>query len=232
MQGYFIHLHKIRPLFVQDCIDTSLPFIRLTDKAGYAVDLMQEYKAPALAVVNEGVLAGTISENRLLEADDLCLIESLRDDLISDSIVEGTHLFDVIKKTSEHSSYFMPVINSEKEYIGITTPQKILNILALHSSFMSGGGIIVLELETKDYSLTEISKIVESNGAMILHCMVATSVNQHQMQVSLKVNKNDLKDIQLTFERYRYTVLSVLHQSEYEMQLKERYDSLMRYLEV
>ncbi len=219
-------------MFVQDCIDTSLPFIRLTDKVGYAIDLMQEYKMPALAVVNDGVFTGSITENQLLEVDDLSLIESLQEDLIRDSLKEGTHLFDVIKKTSEHASYFMPVVNSEKEYIGITTPQKILNTLALHSSFMSGGGIIVLELETKDYSLTEISRIVESNGAMILHCMVATSVNQHQMQVSLKVNKNDLKDIQLAFERYRYTVLAVLHQSEYEMQLKERYDSLMRYLEV
>jgi len=52
------------------------------------------------------------------------------------------------------------------------------------------------------------------------------------MQVSLKINKNDLKDIQQSFERYQYTVLAVLHQSEYENQLQERYDSLMRYLEV
>ncbi|MFN8236622.1 MAG: CBS domain-containing protein [Chitinophagales bacterium] len=219
-------------MFVQDCIDTSLPFIRLSDNAGYAIDLMQEYKATALAVVNNGALVGVISEQQLLEVDDQCLIESLQENLTADNITEGTHLFDVVKKTTEHSSYFMPVVNAEKEYMGITTPQKILGTLALHSSFMSGGGIIVLELETKDYSLTEISKIVESNGAMILHCMVATSVNQHQMQVSLKVNKNDLKDIQLAFERYRYTVLAVLHQSEYEVQLKERYDSLMRYLEV
>lgn len=219
-------------MFVQDCIDTSLPFIRLTDDAGYALELMQEYKAPALTVVNEGVFVGIVSENQLLEVDDRCLIENLQENLITDSITEGTHLFDVVKKTTESSSYYMPVINAEKEYMGITTPQKILSTLAMYSSFMSGGGIIVLELETKDYSLTEISKIVESNGAMILHCMVATSTNQHQMQVSLKVNKNDLKDIQLAFERYHYTVLAVLHQSEYEMQLKDRYDSLMRYLEV
>ena len=44
--------------------------------------------------------------------------------------------------------------------------------------------------------------------------------------------KNDLKDIKQSFERYQYNVLAVLHQSEYENQLQERYDSLMRYLEV
>jgi hypothetical protein len=73
---------------------------------------------------------------------------------------------------------------------------------------------------------------VESNNAMILHSMMATSVNQNFIQISLKINKNDLKDIQHTFERYQYNVLAVLHQSEYESQLQERYDSLMKYLEV
>jgi len=65
-----------------------------------------------------------------------------------------------------------------------------------------------------------------------LHSMVTASAEQALIQVSLKINKNDLKEIQASFERYQYTVLAVLHQSEFEQQLQERYDSLMRYLEV
>lgn len=62
--------------------------------------------------------------------------------------------------------------------------------------------------------------------------MVTASAGQALIQVSLKINKNDLKEIQASFERYQYTVLAVFHQSEFEQQLQERYDSLMRYLEV
>ena len=220
-------------MFAQDCIDTSIPFVRLTDTAGYALELMEEYKTDNLAVVDDNaVFAGIISENILLECDDILSIDKLKENLLQHKVFEGTHIFDVLKISVEHSTYFLPVVNSENEYIGITTPKKLLNVLAMNSSLSTNGGIIVLELETKNYSLTEISKIVESNNAMILHSMLATSVNQHQVQVSLKINKNDLKDIQATFERYQYTVLAVLHQSEYETQLKERYDSLMKYLEV
>lgn len=219
-------------MFAQDCIDSSIPYIRLTDTVGYALELMQDYKADNLAVVNNNIFIGIITENFLLELDDLVSVENLQENFHQHKVLEGTHVFDVLKSSVEYATYFLPVVNAENEYIGITTPKKLLNILALNSSLNTSGGIIVLELETKNYSLTEISKIVESNNAMILHSMMATSANQHQMQISLKINRNDLKDIQVSFERYQYTVLAVLHQSEYESQLKERYDSLMKYLEV
>ena len=218
-------------MFAKDCIDTSIPYIRLTDTIGYALELMQEYKVENLAVVENTIFIGAISEILLLECDDLLKIDSIHDRFQQHKTLEETHLFDVLKKSTENSTYFLSVVNSENEFIGITTPQKLLNVLMLNSSLGTSGGIIVLELETKDYSLTEISKIVESNNAMILQSMMTTSVNQHLMQVSLKINKNDLKDIQLTFERYRYTVIAVIHQSEYETQLKERFDGLMKYLE-
>jgi acetoin utilization protein AcuB len=219
-------------MFSQDCIDSSIPFIRPADTAGFALDMMQEYKTEQLAVVSDGNFAGLISEKILMDADDGASISTLQEAFLSIAVTEGTHIFDLLKKSAENSGYHIPVINTENEYMGITSPAKILQTLTQHSSVNTSGGIIVLELETKNYSLTEISRIVESNGAMILHCMMATSVNQHLMQISLKINKNDLKDIQAAFERYHYTVLAVLHQSEYEVQLKERFDSLMKYLEV
>ena len=219
-------------MFAQDCIDTSIPFVRLTDTVGFVLNLMQEYKVQCLAIVEKDLFMGMINENILLESDDTRTIDSFVENFQQLKITEGTHLFDVLKKTTEESTYDLPVVSIDNEYIGITAAKKILNMLVLNSSLISSGGIIVLELEAKDYSLTEISKIVESNSAMILHTMMTTSVNQNYMQISLKINKNDLKDIQMAFERYRYKVIAVLHQSEYEVQLKERFDSLMKYLEV
>lgn len=219
-------------MFAKDCIDTSIPFLRTTDTIGYALELMQEFKIEALAIVQDEKYMGAVTENYLLELEDILTVDALQEHFIQHKALEDMHVFDVLKVATETSFYFLPVVNAENDYVGITTPQKLLQTLSMYSSLSSSGGIIVLELETRNYSLTEISRIVESNNAAILHSMVATSVNQNFMQVSLKINRNDLKEIQLSFERYQYTVLAVLHQSEYEMQLKERYDSLMRYLEV
>lgn len=219
-------------MFAQNCIDNSIPFLRLTDDVGYALELLQEYKTNSLAVIENEVFVGVITESVLLEFDEDVKIQALEENLFQHILLEGTHLFDVLKKITEENSYYFAVINVEKEYLGLTTPQKIIDTFIQFSSIATSGGIIVLELEARNYSLTEISKIVESNNAMILQSTLATSTNQHFVQVSLKINKNDLKDIQATFERYQYNVISVIHQSEYEVQLKERFDSLMRYLEV
>lgn len=219
-------------MFVQNCIDSSVPFLRLHDSAGYALDLMQEYKTTDLAIVENGVFLGTINENLLLECEDVIALNVLEENFSQNVLTEGTHLFDVLKKSTEKNTYFFAVLNTEDEYLGLTTPQKILDTFAQHTSATAAGGIIVLELEARNYSLAEISKIVESNNALILQSTIVTFSNQHLIQISLKINKNDLKDIQLTFERYQYNIVAVYQQSEYEMQLKDRYDSLMRYLEI
>lgn len=220
-------------VFAKDCIDASIPFIRLSDTVGYAIDLMQEYKTDLLAVIEHEKLLGTLSEKQLLEIDDLQNIGKLQTFFLPYKTNENTHIFDVLKSSVEFNTFYIPVVYENDFYIGITTPQKLLQQFVQSSSVATNGGIIILELETKDYSLTEISKIVESNDAVILHSMIAVSTeNAGKIYVSLKINKIDLQAILLTFERYQYQVIAVLHESEYELQLKERYDSLMRYLEV
>ncbi len=219
-------------MFAKDYIDASLPFLRTTDTVEYALDLMQEYKQEALAVVHDNHCIGLLTEHFLLEFDGLMKIENLKEHCIQQQVVETAHIFDVLKLATANTLVCVPVINAEQEYVGIITAQKIMQHFAQDAALENNGGVLVLEMESRDYSLTEISRIVESNNAAILHSMISSIPNQQKLYVSLKINKDDLKDIQLSFERYQYNVIAVIHQSEYEIQLKERYDSLMRYLEV
>ncbi|MEZ5053622.1 MAG: CBS domain-containing protein [Chitinophagales bacterium] len=219
-------------MFAKDYIDTSLPFLRTTDTVEYALDLMQEYKQETLAVVHNNHCIGLLTEHFLLEFDGLMKIENLKEHCIQQQVAETAHIFDVLKLATANTLVCVPVINAEQEYVGIITAQKIMQHFAQDAALENNGGVLVLEMESRDYSLTEISRIVESNNAAILHSMISSIPNQQKLYVSLKINKDDLKDIQLSFERYQYNVIAVIHQSEYEIQLKERYDSLMRYLEV
>lgn len=219
-------------MFAKDCIDASIPYVKPTDSVGFALDMMTENKSMVLPIVKGHKLLGVINENALLEVDDNQLIEYFVQDEEQLHFVEGVHIFDVLKKCAQWSNYYIPVLNSHHHYSGITSPQMILNAYTGYSALNNPGGVIELQMDAKDYSLTEISKIVESNNAMILHSMISTQKESSQIMVAIKINKNDLQDIQATFERFGYHVISVLHHSEFEIQLKERLDSLMRYLEV
>ena len=83
-----------------------------------------------------------------------------------------------------------------------------------------------------DYSLSEIARIVESNDAVILNVVVKQVVAENKLQIILKINKTDLKNIQATFERFEYTVLDIVHESEFDAQMQDRIDNLIKYLEV
>lgn len=219
-------------MYAKDCIDASIPYVKPTDTVGFALDMMQENKCDYLPIVKGKKILGVLNENTLLEVDDTILVETFIQENDTPFLQSGVHVYDVLKKCGQLQLYFMPVLDTQMHYLGMTSPTKILSVYTAYSALNNPGGIIELQMDAKDYSLTEISKIVESNNALILHSMVATQPESTQIIVALKINKNDLQDIQATFERFNYQVLSVLHHSEYELQLKERLDSLMRFLEV
>ena len=57
------------------------------------------------------------------------------------------------------------------------TNRKLLYTIAKSATIQSSGGVIVLEMFSNDYSLTEISSIIESNNAKILSSHVISKPN-------------------------------------------------------
>jgi hypothetical protein len=92
------------------------------------------------------------------------------------------------------------------------------------------GGIIVLELGFKDYSMSQIAQIIESDGAHMLSASVSATGDPQKIELTIKVDKVDLTRILASFYRYSYNVVASYHQSEHSDDLKNRYDSLMHYL--
>jgi hypothetical protein len=100
------------------------------------------------------------------------------------------------------------------------------------ASVCEPGGIVVLEIAERDYSLQQIAGIVESNDARILSVQTASQADSTRMEITLKINKMDLRPIIQTFERYNYLVSASFQEEEYEDSIRERYDSLMNYLKI
>jgi acetoin utilization protein AcuB len=126
----------------------------------------------------------------------------------------------------------MPVVDLKNKIIGFTSANKILKTYSYNNQILLDGGIIILELEPKNYALSEIARIVENNNAVILNTSIHFNNVTKKIEISLKINQIDLKNIQASFERYNYTILKTIHQSEFELQLQDRIDNLLKYLEV
>jgi hypothetical protein len=95
------------------------------------------------------------------------------------------------------------------------------------------GGIIVLELIERDYSLSQIAQIVESNNVKVLSMYITSPAESTKLEVTLKVNTSDLISVIRTFERYNYEVKSwVTTNDSMDSFYSERFDILMKYMNI
>ena len=122
------------------------------------------------------------------------------------------------------------VTQAELDYVGSITIDKLMNYFAEETDILQPGGIIVLEMNASDYSLTEIARIVESQNAHVIGLFVGREKESAQMEIIIKLDKTDVQNIVQSFERFNYTIKETFQESEYFHDLKERYDSLMSYL--
>ena len=99
-------------------------------------------------------------------------------------------------------------------------------------SLNNPGALLVLEMESKAYSFTEINKIIESNDAQITQLNTYTDPETGIMQVTIRLNKLEISDIISSFQRYEYNIKYYFGEELYENELKDNYDHLMNYLSI
>lgn len=218
-------------MIASELISYDIPPLKLADSGSKALEWMEEFKTTALPVVKDNKYIGVISEAEVLDRNNLDdTIDSYHLNFTNPSAQQNQHLFEIISKIVESDLSVLPVIDDQGLYLGLITADNIIKEFSKAVSVSSQGSIITLEVNLKDYSLAEISKIVESDDAKILASFITSHIDSNKLEVTLKINKTDISRILHTFERFSYTVLASYNESEYHKDLKDRYDEFMRFL--
>jgi acetoin utilization protein AcuB len=203
------------------------------DTGIFALSMMEEYKVSHLPIVNDSIYSCLISESDIYALNQLD--EKLEDKTLPVTrpfVFENQHILDVLRTFSSLHLSLLPVLDENNKYIGVISIDKLVNHISEIMSIDNPGGIIILEINEKDYLLTEIAQIVESNDAKILNLFITTSLDPGKMEVTLKLNKIDVGPILQTFSRYNYNIKAVYSEDTFKQDLRERYDSLMKFLNV
>jgi len=206
--------------------------LRTSDSGEEAMTIMHVYHVKHMPIVNQKQLLGTISEEDILNHDMDEPIGSYGLSLVRAYVNEEAHLFEIMSKMAEYKLTTIPVLGRDDEYIGAITQEKLILFYAETFSFTEPGSIIVLEMQKHDYSMTEISRIVEAEGVLILISFLTSDKESQKMFVTLKINTQDPQHIISTLQRHDYHIRARFAEDAYFEDLKERYDSLMAYLNV
>lgn len=206
--------------------------LRTSDTGSEALAIMNEFGVRHLPIVNNKQLLGVVSEDDILNFDVAEPVGSYSLSLYRPYVQESDHLYEVIRVLAEQRLTLMPVINDDDEYVGLVSQEELLHYFAKIGSFTESGSILVLELNRRDYSLVEIARIVESEGAAILSSFVTSNLDNLMIDITLKINRPDLQNIIATFDRFDYTIKASFSEAQFNDSMKERYDMLMTYLNV
>lgn len=217
----------------KDLISGIIPPLKSSDSGLKAIEWMQEFNVHHLPVIDGTKFLGLLSEDDILDLSNPAEpISSHNFSLNKPFVKEGEHIFEVIKVAAQLHLTLIPVVDDHNHYQGSISLESLIDKLASFSSIDDPGGILVLEINKNDYSLTEISRIVESNNAQILSSIITSHKDSTKIEVTIKLNISDLKHVISTFERFEYTVVASYQESGYFDHLKENYDSLMNYLNI
>lgn len=202
------------------------------DSAARALRLMNEYHLTQLPMVLENKYLVMVEEDDILDLEDPdTLLENMEYNGGRPAIPEHVHFYEALKVFHDQKLSVLPVISKDNEYLGILTRDNLLDVLAQYNGVKEPGGILSLEIEPRDYSLSEIARIAESNDVILLSVNTITNPNTGRLEVLLKTNRQELQSLIATFERFKYYVVRyAISAEEEEDTLKKNYDLLMNYI--
>ena len=214
-------------------ISDSIPPLKTSDSGERALNWMNEFHVKHLPIVNNEQLLGVISEDDILEQPDPEEpLGSFQLSNLRPYVFETDHLYAVLKAAAEMQLTVVPVVDSDMKYLGMVTLQSLVNHFAHAASVTEPGGIIVLEINVRDYSVAEIARIVESTNTNILSLYTLPHPDSTKMEVVLKLNRTNLSDLIAAFERFEYHIAGFYEKADNNDYLKDRYDSFIKYLNI
>ena len=138
---------------------------------------------------------------------------------------------DVLEVFAKNHTNIIPVLDENNLYIGYYEMEDIMKFFQETPFLKEQGGIIIVQKGLLDYSMGQVTQIVESNNGKILGCFISEA-DLENVQITVKIGVGPLNEIIQTFRRYNYEIISEHQEDAYINSLKERSDYLDKYLNI
>lgn len=221
-------------MLAEKLISDSLTSVNSAEKGKKALNSMDVYRVSHIPVVNGSKYLGLVSDKIIYDLNLLEIpIETQLDKLNTSHVHKDQHIFEVAVLMYKLKLSVLPVLDTDHYYLGAITLYDLARRFAKLFSLEEVGGVIVLEMNENNYSLSEISKIVESNDVKILSSFIDKKPGTNVMDVILKLDNDELSPLIQAFMRYDYNIKAVyLDQSEIGDLYKDRFEQFMKFMNI
>ena len=214
----------------EQLISPAVPTLLPEDSGSHALDQMEKSGFSELPVISEENYVALIQENDLLDWDTPDASLSTAGFLnYKPAIAASSHPFEALRILHQLNLDILPVIDHEQKYVGSVTKSTLLKYITENSGIDNPGGIIVLEIAPRNYTLYEIARICENEDVIILNMQVHTN-ELGMLEVTIKLNRTVLAAVVSSFERHNYHVKEVYGEDNKDDDISGKYNLLMNYI--
>ena len=206
--------------------------LRLNDSVKSAHKVFKNYPLTHLPVIENNKLLGSFAE------EDIQTIENKEGELVAYAHLlnsffadEKATILELLKIFADNDTNIIPVLNEDKEYLGYFDLRDVLDVFSTSPFMVEEGETLILEKLRNDYSMSQITQIVEANGGKLLGLYISEKTSEY-VQITLKIISDEVNEIMQTFRRYDYKIVSMHENDIYLEDLKNRSDYLQKYLEM
>lgn len=216
---------------ITEYITNDFKAIDSLDSIAAVQDLFDDLQFSHFPVLEEGVYIGSIAAEDIETFDSDKKIMDYRFTLEGFFTKTDTIWLDVLEVFAKNHTNLVPVLDENNSYVGYYEIADIIKFFHETPFLQEPGGIIVVRKGILDYSMSQITQIVESNNGKLLGLFISEAAVD-SVEITLKISLGAMNEIIQTFRRYNYEIISEHQEDNYINNLKERSDYLDKYLNI
>ena len=216
---------------LSDYINNDFKAIESSENIANVQDFFAEINFSHFPIIEENIYIGCIGADDVDNFDTDKKVANYRYALEGFFARTNMIWIDVMEVFARNHTNIMPVLDEENRYVGYYEINDVINFFTETPFLKELGNIIIIEKPVADYSMAQITQIIESNNGKLLGAFISSSTFD-KIQITVKIGLGTINEILQTFRRYDYEIISNHKEDNYLTNLKERSDYLDKYLNI
>ncbi|GIZ10361.1 CBS domain-containing protein [Flavobacterium sp. UMI-01] len=182
-------------------------------------------------IVEDGIYIGSIASDDIETFENNKKVSDYKYTLETFFTRTNAIWLEVLEIFAKNHSNLIPVLDEDNNYVGYYEIEEIMTFFNQTPFLKEPGRVIKIKKGVLDYSMSQITQIVESNNGKLLGLFISEA-DVSTVEITLKISLGAINEIVQSFRRYNYEITSEHHEDTYINNLKERSDYLDKYLNI
>ncbi|HKJ32830.1 MAG TPA: CBS domain-containing protein [Balneolales bacterium] len=223
-------------MLVKELLHTDYEPISSEETASTALRKMKNYGLENVPVIDQvtSKYLGLVSKKMMLEhtreEDTDILTETTQYPV---KAYQEQHLFEAAGIIIRNDLEVLPIVDFENNYLGVLLQKEVYRTIMNMLNLTEIGSVLGIEVEQKDFVLSDIIRIIETEGAKVLGIAIETPTDTiGRVKISIKLNMTEVAGVTSSLRRHGFVITTESRDSLQRREYKERADEFMRYLEI